>query len=158
MKTQHHYQLQLLTILLIISSSIAAHANSITDTKAKIREAIETWDSQNCIGLCPTTKGFNICSLVKNIDRPVGGKITGGAIKNKSRSLSIDKLDLELMQLISSQCKPFEGELPPALKKRDIKNSKYFSPSCQALPEIRQGLGLDRFGGEHYRNNCSTKN
>jgi hypothetical protein len=134
-----------------------ASASLVTKTKAEIREAIETWDSKNCIGLCSTTRGFNICSLVKKLDRPVGGKITGRTLKKKPRSLSMDKSDLELMQLISSQCKPFEGELPPALKKRNMKNSKYFSPSCQALPEIRQSLGLERFGGEHHRNNCSSK-
>jgi hypothetical protein len=137
---------------------IAANANSVMDTKTKIRETIETWDAESCFGLCSTSRVFAVCDLVKNLDREVGGKIAGRATKGKSRLLSIDKPDLDLMQLISSQCKPFEGELPPALKKRDMRNSKYFSPSCQALPEIRKGLGLERLGGEHYRNNCSSKN
>jgi hypothetical protein len=144
--------------LAIIMMPIAVNANSVMDTKTKIRETIETWDGENCFGLCSTSRVFAVCDLVKNLDRQVGGKIAGRATKGKSRLLSIDKPDLDLMQLISSQCKPFEGELPPALKQRDMKNSKYFAPSCQALPKIRQNLGLDRFGGEHYRNNCSSKN
>jgi hypothetical protein len=137
---------------------IAANANSVMDTKTKIREAVEIWDGDNCFGVCSTSRVFAVCNLVKNLDRQVGGIIAGRAAKGKSRLLSIDKPDLELMQLISSQCKPFEGELPPALKRIDVKNNKSFSPSCQALPKIRQGLGLERFGGEHYRNNCSSKN
>lgn len=139
-------------------TTFVANANSVIDTKTKIRETIDVWDGDNCFGLCSTSRGFDVCRLAKDLDRQVGGKITGRAAKPKFKSLSIGRSDLELMRLISSQCQPFKGELPPALKSIDIKNSKYFSPSCQALPKIRQGLELERFGSQHYQNNCLPKN
>jgi hypothetical protein len=157
MRSSNHYFFRMVIACSLASITTVANANPVMDTKTKIREAIEIWDGENCFGVCSLSRTFSICTLVNNLDRQVGCKITNKAVKSKSRLLSIDKSDLKLMQLISSQCKPFVGELPPALSKRDPTNSKSFEPACPALSKIRKGLGLDPSGGEHYRLSCGAK-
>jgi hypothetical protein len=125
----------------------------VKTTKQKIRVALETWDTESCQGICQLSRQFSICSSVKDIDEKTSGLITRRRQKTNEESL-MGGADLKLMKLISSQCRPFTEEIPPALASNIKQKQLAFAPSCQALPIIRQELGLERLGGEHYKNNC----
>jgi hypothetical protein len=126
----------------------------VEKTKQEIRNRLEMWDAESCQGICQLSRSFSICRSVKDIDEKTGGLITGRRQRTNYESVQIGSEDLKLMKLISSQCKPFTEELPPALSANIKKKEGAFAPSCQSLPTIRQELGLERFGGEHYKNNC----
>jgi hypothetical protein len=142
-------------LLLSLILPVSTKANSVSDTKIKVRELISAWDSDACFGTCQVSREFGVCSLVEGLDKQVAGKIAGGKAKRKGQSLSISKSDLVLMKLIYNQCQVSQGFVPPSLKVD--KQSKRFGPNCQALPKIRQGLGLNPSEGQHYTNNCLTK-
>ncbi len=139
----------LLSSLVLTESALA---DSVDDTKIKIRELISTWDSDACAGICLYSREFGVCSFIEGLDRQVGGKIAGLKPKKKVPLLPISRTDLVLTKLIYSQCRISQDFVPPALKVD--KKSKRFDPNCQALPKIRQGLGLNPTEGQHYINNC----
>jgi hypothetical protein len=145
-------------IFLLLSMIVPTYANAspVTDAKTKIREAIETWDSEGCAGTCLYSREYSVCIFVEDLDKQVAGKITGKS-KYRKGVTSIDKSNLSLMKLVYSKCVISKEELPPTLRLIDIKKYKRFAPGCKALPKIRQGLGLSQFGGEHYRNNCLSE-
>lgn len=126
----------------------------VKNTKQEIRSKLEIWDAEGCQGICQLSRSFSICRSVKGIDEKTSGLITGRRQRTNYESVQIGSEDLKLMKLISSQCKPFTEELPPALSANIKKREEAFTPSCQSLPTIRQELGLERLGGEHYKNNC----
>lgn len=80
------------------------------------------------------------CTLIETLDTRVDGRIISGR-SSGNNALAIAPTDLQLMQLIYSQCQVVEGneQEPPFIKGR----YRVYQPSCLVNNQIREGLGLN---------------
>lgn len=111
---------------------------SVEQVKDDIRQLMEFRD-QCSVGSCWNATSTSICSAVGALDIRVDGKIFSGATGWTDEVLPISETDLNLMQLIFSQCKPTNyqywnfGQILHVL----------YEPTPETDQQIRSTLGLD---------------
>ncbi|MBE9118564.1 hypothetical protein IQ249_21990 [Lusitaniella coriacea LEGE 07157] len=88
---------------------------------------------------CQFSLMVQTCTLIEMLDKRVDSRIPEGRSRGRN-SLAIVPDDLQLMQLIYSQCQEVEGseEEPPFFGGR----YRVYQPSCSVNNQIRADLGL----------------
>lgn len=112
---------------------------SVAEVKEIIKELLVNRD-QCRVGSCFNFTSTAICSQVGMLDIRVDGKIFSGGTGWTDSVLPISKSDLDLMQLIFSQCKPTNYQY----WNWGVMLHVWYDPSCQVDQKIRARLGITR--------------
>ncbi len=109
---------------------------SVEQVKQDIRNSI----IEECgAGHCWNTNATHVCDLVAGLDVKVGYAITG-TIENEKPSISISKVDLKLMKLIFSQCKPTNYQYWSFGRILHV----VYDPSPKIAAEVNKRLGIKK--------------
>ncbi len=109
---------------------------SADQVKASIRDSI----LEECgSGHCWNINASRICDLVAGLDVKVGYAITGN-FENEKASIQISNIDLKLMKLIFSQCKPSNYQFWSFGRILHV----VYDPSPKIAAEVNKRLGIKK--------------
>lgn len=107
---------------------------SVDQVKASIRDSL----LEECgSGHCWNINASRVCDLVAGLDVKVGYAITG-IFENDKPSIPISNMDLKLMKLIFSQCKPSNYQFWSFGRILHV----VYDPSPKIAAEVNKRLGI----------------